>query len=164
MLLLLANYLLREYVLKFDIWISPRTYYQGLDVKGTASYSCKLLHKIEGQYSLKHASKVYYWLSTTRFMKISERTCKEARVCVSDPYLRQKQDFCNAWSLELDLFLRQTWSNLVYAFNECNILLLVPFKGNINALWRSRLRIDAVNPIPVKRKRATIVRERHCIT
>mgnify|MGYP007035401480 FL=1 len=60
MLLLLANYLLREYVLKFDIWISPRTYYQGLDVKGAASYSCKLLHKIEGQYSLKHAPKIYY--------------------------------------------------------------------------------------------------------
>lgn len=37
-------------------------------------------------------------------MKISERTYKEARVCISDPYLRQKQDFCNAWSLELDLF------------------------------------------------------------
>ena len=61
-------------------------------------------------------------------------------------------------------FLRQTWSNLVYAFNECNILMLVPFKGNIKALWWSRLRIDAVNPISVKRKRATIVRERHYIT
>ena len=80
------------------------------------------------------------------------------------PIYDKKQDFCNAWSLELDLFLRQTWSNLVYAFNERNILLLVPFKGNIKALWRSRLRIDAVNPIPVKRKRATIVRERHYIT
>ena len=164
MLLLLTNYLLREYVLKFDIWISPRTYYQGLEVKGAASHSCKLLHKAEGQYSLKHAPKIYYWLPTTRFMKISERTCKEARVGASDPYLRHKQDFCNAWSLELDLFLRHKWSNLVYAFNERNILLLVPFKGNIQALWRSRLRIDAVNPIPVKRKRATIVRERHYIT
>ena len=36
MLLLLANYLLREYVLKFDIWISPRTYYQGLVVESLA--------------------------------------------------------------------------------------------------------------------------------